>query len=256
IRVDRRRRTRGNAMHIVFFCVTLAATSTTTLLAIDAFCGIEGVTALIRRHGTYRLLGIGTTMVLVPALAAGALFPDQFLEMLGKDPTLTGRAELWAYVDQAIALKPILGWGLLAFWSDTNPVAGNISTALGWDVPQAHNGLLEMLLDVGVVGTSLFVGLWLRSVWIASRCLRLGSREVAISQLICCGGILLVGATESVLVDPAQPAADMMFIVGLMCERTLRTTYQRQQQAASGHAGKPVRSPPVGRRARPRESAP
>jgi O-antigen ligase len=240
IRVDRGRRALGFVMLAVFVGVTIAARSMTSLLAIAAFCGVETVIALIRRGGAARYAGIAMGLVFPLVLAVAVLFPDQLLEMLGKDPTLTGRSELWEFVSQAIAQRPLLGWGLLAFWSPNNPAAAAISNALGWTVPQAHNGMLEMLLDVGIVGTCFFVLLSLRNVWLALRCLSTPLRDVAISLLMCCGGIVLVGMTEAVLVDPAQPAANMLFVVGLICERTLRTARQPRMRmgGAAGLANK------------------
>jgi O-antigen ligase len=224
IRVDDGSKVPGIMMLLLFIGVTVAAHSMTSLLAIAAFCGAESVIALIRRRGVARLAGIGLVVVLVPGLLIGSVFPDQILEMLGKDPSLTGRSDLWGYVVQAIAQRPILGWGLMAFWTSNNPIAVGISTTLGWIVPQAHNGLLEMLLDIGVVGTMFFAGLMTRNIIIAIRCLNTAAREMAITLMMSCAGILLVGVTESVLIDPAEPAANILFVTGFVCERTLRLT--------------------------------
>ncbi len=65
--------------------------------------------------------------------------------MIGKDPTLTGRTDIWGYVIPYIYQRPLLGWGYVAFWSTTNPAAMVIAEELHWFAPQAHNGLLEML---------------------------------------------------------------------------------------------------------------
>jgi len=227
IRVDERSKLPGLLMLLLFFCVTLAARSMTSLLTVVALCSAEGVIALMRRGGTARLAGIGLIGILVPVVFVGAVFPDQILEMLGKDPTLTGRSDLWGFVVQAIAQRPILGWGLLAFWTPDNPIAIGISTTLGWIVPQAHNGLLEMLLDVGILGTIFFACLFTRNVIIAVSCMNTGAREMAITLLLCCAGILLVGVTESVLIDPAEPAATILFATGFICERTLRVSGKR-----------------------------
>ena len=87
----------------------------------------------------------------VPALIVVVAAPNTFLELIGKDPTLTGRTEIWAYVIPDIWMKPWLGWGYFGFWQLTNPVAFKISNAMHWVVSQAHNGLLEFLLNVGVL---------------------------------------------------------------------------------------------------------
>jgi O-antigen ligase len=204
---------------IVFTVVAFAAKSGTSLLIIFAFCSADRVVALFRRA---RILGMFSIIFLVPTAVIVALKPDSVLDMIGKDPTLTGRTDLWAYLIPYISERPVLGWGLLAFWSPVNPVANGISSLLGWSVTEAHNGLLEMLLEVGIVGTMLLVFLWARNVVLALRCLRTPAKELGVSSLLCCGGIFLMGITEHVLLDHSQVLVSVFFITGLMCERTVR----------------------------------
>jgi exopolysaccharide production protein ExoQ len=146
---------------------------------------------------------------------------DTLLELIGKDPTLTGRTELWAYVIPDIWMKPWLGWGYFGFWSSSNPAAVEISDAMGQVMPQAHNGLLEFLLNVGVLGTALFAFILIRTIVLAVRCLRTPERALAISTITCCVGILMEGVSETVLLAPTQSLTPVLFITGLMCERAL-----------------------------------
>jgi O-antigen ligase len=67
---------------------------------------------------------------------------------------------------------------------------------VGRTPPHAHNGLLEMLLEVGIVGTVFFVFLWARNVVLALRTLRTPARELGVMSLLCYGGIVLVGVSE------------------------------------------------------------
>ena len=150
------------------------------------------------------------------------------MDLLGKDATLTGRTELWYFVNIFISQRPLLGWGFGAFWSQTNSAANEISMNLGWSIPEAHNGLLELLLEVGVIGTSLFALVFVSNIWIAIRCLRTPASELGKTLLLCCGGILLVGVSEEVLVDPSQISVGLLFVMGLIGERTLRTVHEQQ----------------------------
>jgi O-antigen ligase len=189
---------------------------------------------MLGRGGVSRILGICCVLVMTPLMVAVMVFPDALLETLGKDPTLTGRTELWEYVIGFISERPLLGWGLTAFWSTANPLADEVSAALGWTVPEAHNGLLELLLEVGVVGTALFVALWARNLVLALRCLRTDAREMGMSALLCLCGIIMVGMTEQVLVDQGQVSVIVFFVTGLVCEKALRTA--RRQRFALAEA--------------------
>ena len=185
------------------------------------FCGISGFDSLWRKGGAARLTGVVLAVVLAPVLIVALAAPDTFLELIGKDPTLTGRTEVWAYVIQDIWMKPWLGWGYHVFWLETNPAALQISGAVHWVVSTAHNGLLELLLDVGVFGTALFAFILIRTIVLAVRCLRTPERALAISTISCCVGTLLLGVSETVLLTPTQSSNSVMLITGLMCERAL-----------------------------------
>ena len=125
-------------------------------------------------------------------------------------------------------MKPWLGWGYFGFWQLTNPAALEISDAVHWVVPNAHNGLLEFLLDVGVLGTALFAFILIRTIVLAVRCLRTPERALAISTISCCAGILLVGVSETVLLASNQSSTSVMFITGLMCERAAQAAKRRR----------------------------
>ena len=137
-------------------------------------------------------------------------------------------------------MKPWLGWGYFGFWNMSNPATREISDAVHWVVPQAHNGLLEFLLNVGVLGTALFAFILIRTLVLAVRCLRTPARALAISTITCCVGILMVGVSETVLLAPTQSLTPIMFITGLMCERALWVAKeQRYRMAQSRRAKRP-----------------
>ena len=219
---------RHTVLLILFVALAVASKSATALMTIVAYCGVSGIAMLIYQGGVARIIAIFLTVMLLPIVVIAASFPDSLLEMMGKDPTLTGRTDLWSYVTGNIAQRPILGWGFAAFWTSDNIAAGEISTLLGWGVPEAHNGILEMMLEVGIVGTFLFLSLWVRHVYLAIQCCRAPARELGVSSLLCCGGIVLVGITEQVLVDPSFGSVSVFFIAGLMCEKAVRAGRRRR----------------------------
>jgi O-antigen ligase len=217
-------------MFFVFFVVAVMSKSTTSLMLIVTFSAIELLMLLYRRGGAIRVIGISGAVCCLPLLLMAAANPDPLLELLGKDPTLTGRTEIWQYVEQDIAMRPALGWGYFAFWTVANPAAMDIANTVKWFVPQAHNGLLELLLNVGAVGTLLFVAFFLRNVRFALSCLRTPAQALGISTLIYCSGILLLSISENVLLAPTQSSTTVFLITGLMCEHALRAG--RRQIAA------------------------
>jgi O-antigen ligase len=72
------------------------------------------------------------------------------LEALGKDPTLTGRENIWAAVLDAVHDNLLLGGGYGAGWSTL--VGTYMEEVLGRQIGHAHNGYLNTIVDVGVLG--------------------------------------------------------------------------------------------------------
>jgi exopolysaccharide production protein ExoQ len=251
IRVARRRYLGKLCMLFVFLGMAYASKSTTSLLAALLFCGISGFDSLWRKGGAARMAAVIIAVVLAPVIIVTVAAPDTFLEMIGKDPTLTGRTEIWAYVIPDIWMKPLLGWGYFGFWYPSNPAALEIFDAMGIVLPHAHNGLLECLLNIGVIGTALFASILTRNIVLAVRCLRTPERALAISTISCCAGILLVGVSETVLLSPAQSSTPLVFVTGLMCERTAYAAKQRRYYliAPSGNPiGRPAKAMLANRR--------
>jgi len=91
-------------------------------------------------------------------MSAFALFLDSggsLVESLGKDPTLTGRTDIWRLVISLVA-NPFVGAGYESFW-----LGSRLQHV--WDVyegiQEAHNGYLEVFLNLGSVGIALLVAL-------------------------------------------------------------------------------------------------
>ncbi|MBE9167456.1 O-antigen ligase family protein [Pleurocapsales cyanobacterium LEGE 06147] len=86
---------------------------------------------------------------------------DLIFTALGKDPTLTGRTDIWRYTWDMIQLRPWQGYGLNAFWHGLQGPSAYVELALTVPVAYAHNGYLDMWLGIGLIGLiAFFVGLF------------------------------------------------------------------------------------------------
>jgi exopolysaccharide production protein ExoQ len=97
-----------------------------------------------------RILCFGLPVLLVAAVV-GLEF-DRIVEASGRSADLTGRTVLWAAVAPAILDRPYLGYGYEAFWRGYEGAAGEIWAGLGNYYYYSHNGFLEVLLGLGLVG--------------------------------------------------------------------------------------------------------
>jgi O-antigen ligase len=84
-------------------------------------------------------------------------YSEEMFQAIGKDPSLTGRADIWFWVGEMIEKRPLLGYGFKAFWNGLDGPSAYIIRAARWDVPYSHNGVLDLLLDIGYVGLLLYV---------------------------------------------------------------------------------------------------
>jgi O-antigen ligase len=150
---------------------------------------------------------------------------DILLGSLGKDATLTGRTDLWPPVLDMIWKRLWLGYGYSGFWLGWDGESAYVWRAIGWEPPNAHSGLLDLWLDLGFLGVSIYLlGFWatlLRAlVWVrASRTpeglwpliyltsivlLNLSESTLLIQNNIF--WVLYVAAALSVLLAPEEPA--------------------------------------------------
>lgn len=130
------------------------------------------------------LLGYGVS---VPFMGGSNV---AFTSVLGRDESLTGRTEIWADVMPARSQQPLLGYGFGSFWTDARRQL--------YEIPTAHNGYLDILLELGEVGLAFY------TAWLLS-CARKLHRAIAqdydwASFAICMLLVALVyNATESAL---------------------------------------------------------
>jgi exopolysaccharide production protein ExoQ len=94
----------------------------------------------------------------------GALVMGLGEQLFDKDPTLTGRTYLWYRANDLIAEKPWLGHGFYAFWRQGNTDAEGLwqyAGILGRSGFNFHNTLVELMVQLGMVGAAIFLAVGL-----------------------------------------------------------------------------------------------
>jgi len=82
---------------------------------------------------------------------------DRILGIIGRDATLTGRTDFWPILFRMIAQRPWLGYGYSAFWlGENSAITQKVWALAGWNLGHAHNGFIDLTLNLGVVGFLLF----------------------------------------------------------------------------------------------------
>jgi len=163
--LDRRRQWLWSAMLGLCFLLLLMSKGKTALLCVLLTLGLTGGLWLMRRG---RVLGVITLWATVTLGSIAGfvvwLAPDLVLKAVGKDPTLTGRTQIWKAVLDQVALHPKLGFGFAAFWQLDSAPANIIRKQTRWPVPTAHNGWLDLLVQIGWIGIDLFIAVLVATI--------------------------------------------------------------------------------------------
>jgi exopolysaccharide production protein ExoQ len=199
---DRRRwRTKRIILvNIGFIAMTLwllhRANSATSLICLLMGCLVIAAIhsrMLLRRPRLLKTL-IPASLCVFPILAFGFNMNAQLAGAVGRDPTLTERTEIWNILP-SMQTNPLLGTGYESFW---------LGSRLQWiwntsgfgALNEAHNGYLEIYLNLGIVGLLLFVAFLIASYRII--CKRLTPVSAFASLSMSLWAVLLVyNVTES-----------------------------------------------------------
>lgn len=177
----------------------LAAQSQTVLVAAAGSGLFVLVVRWVRRFSGFSRVLIGTaatTTIFTLVYLATFSFAD-IVSGLGRDSTLTGRTDVWPAVLEQISDRPLLGLGWNGAWRDGLPDTERMWRAAGFKMYHSHDGYLDVMLQLGVVG-ACFVTIAL--LWSIGGGIRAFLRRHEILALWSVGvtlALLLVNLTES-----------------------------------------------------------
>jgi O-antigen ligase len=99
---------------------------------------------------------VAVLLVMGPVLSTE--FRSTIVEDLGRSSTLSGRTAIWYFVVEMINKNPWLGYGYGAFWQGISSPGALLWQLTGdYSAVNAHNGYLQLLLDVGIIGALFFL---------------------------------------------------------------------------------------------------
>jgi O-antigen ligase len=167
-RTERNTRRRNELLLIAGFLIGIwwllsmahSATSTLCLFVAILMVVFVGIRSINKNFiGTYVL----AALVLLAAAELAFGISGRLSESLGRGSGLTGRTELWERVLK-FQPNPILGAGFESFW--TGERQERIAELYNdWVPGGAHNGYLETYLNLGLIGLSILIGVFIATFW-------------------------------------------------------------------------------------------
>jgi O-antigen ligase len=141
---------------IVLGAITLVGSRSVTALVV---LGTMALGAVVLRVGRPWRKVWPVFLLIILLVGSGVLLwaaqnREILVDALGRDASLTGRVPLWQVLIPMGLEKP-LGYGYGAFWLGLKGPSSEVWHALGWAVPNAHSGFLELWLHLGWVGLVL-----------------------------------------------------------------------------------------------------
>ncbi len=150
-----------------WLCRTALGLACILLVMAKSSSSLINFTLLMISLTAYRILRF-RFLLLIPAFLATVTLSativeiytanaEELLGLIGKDPSLTGRTDIWAWVGEMIDKRPWLGYGYTAFWQGLDGESAYVIRAARWPVPYSHNGILDLWLDIGLLGVSAYL---------------------------------------------------------------------------------------------------
>lgn len=174
--------------------------STSALLNTVFLLMALAILQVIRWRYRSRMLAIALlTLTIETLMVMFVVYAEDFANFLGKDLTLTGRTDLWQITWEMIQRYPWLGYGYDGFWHGLEGPSVTVWLATGWKMTHPHNGFLALWLDLGILGLTLFLIGFFRSLYRALIWLRSSGDAEAFFPVAHLMFLVLANLTESSL---------------------------------------------------------
>jgi exopolysaccharide production protein ExoQ len=168
----KQRRTRWILLvNVAFIAMTLwlldLSSSATSGVCLALGCLVIAVahSKAFQRHPSFLKALIPGCVSLYLVLAFGFNINSELAGALGRDPTLTDRTKIWGTL-LGMHTNPLVGTGYQSFWLGPR-------LEMVWQsfrgLNEAHNGYLDVYLNLGLVGLFLLAGFLVASYWSISK---------------------------------------------------------------------------------------
>lgn len=164
--VEKERRWLHGAIILFGMFVTYKTHSATSALLVCLTLATYFIIHVTRRAARLRALIFFSVIVVGMVVTAAAIsLPEQFTALVGKDATLTGRVPIWiVLLNHSIPSSPIFGYGFNTYFVVSNPDYLRLVDIVGWPAPHAHNGYLNLAVELGIPGAVLGTLILLRLI--------------------------------------------------------------------------------------------
>lgn len=177
------------------------ANSATAILALGFVLPVAVVILFVVNRTRHPLVTLFSATVAVVAVGGAVATSGIVFELLGREGTLTGRADIWTFAWGMIDENPFWGYGQGAWtfeWMKKLAYA-----ECGWPIAHAHNAWIDFRFQLGVPGLALAILMWALATF---NMLRLIAVRQAMPMILPMAVFMILTFrtySETIIVDPA-----------------------------------------------------
>lgn len=140
---------------LLLFVISMSRCASAAILTF-CYCFFAGFVGVLNRFSprSRRLLSSFAIPAVLFLSALVAINIETISLLSGKTMALSGRPQIWAALARSAMKQPFLGYGYQAFWSSGEAlrVISETTAAFGFTGAYAHNGYLDVWLQLGLTG--------------------------------------------------------------------------------------------------------
>lgn len=189
------------SLYTLFIIMSGSRTAMVVLAILLLFLLIKGTYSWLKKESHYLALSAFVFMLLFTLIAIAAVIMnlETILNAMGRDITLTGRSDIYDFSVEMVKQKLFFGYGYGSFWN--SGFKSMISDMMGFNLGSSHSGILDTLLDFGLVGLSLIILMCLRNILNITKLIRTSAEPIFIWSLVFYIFILMNNITDSRLLN-------------------------------------------------------
>jgi|ERR1051326_907100 O-antigen ligase len=213
-----------------------SATAVTSLaVGLITFGGLFAIKRMRQYHWSYGLLVVlvvailnGFAMPIIKGRAQAANEAAGANSAMGRDASFTGRTDVWRGLLPDLESNLLLGVGFGSFWTPENRVMH--------DIGEAHNGYLDLSLELGLVG---FVLLSMFLLSLCAKAIRALVYDFDWASFVICSVLMVAihNTTESSLNSFGSPLTALLIFLAISFRAALQFPVKQVRPGGARTAG-------------------
>jgi len=230
-------------------CLTLTVLSTILLALANSVAALAALAAgfaitfyaLLSANSSpttrsFTLLLLAASAALI--IASAPIIETALYELIGRDPTLTGRSDVWAFASDMIEQRPLWGYGH-GIWNDL-VFRERTLAYLGWPSPHAHNLWLDLRLQLGWPGLALIAAMMTVSICQSLYLLLFRPTGPHLLAIAILAVLLTRSYAETLIIEPDLGGAFWLTFATAGIGQAWRKTRQQRHSAAAAITPRPA----------------